>query len=217
MLPKLQIKLFAGPSLNERIKLLARRKNVEIVAPIRRFDIPKILESGFLGCLAIADGYFYQDMSVGHAEIIEAMNKGCVVYGLSSMGAIRAYEMHSYGVIGFGKVFEWFFSEEDFQDDEVALLHGEAPEYIKISEPLVHFRECLKQLSAKGKIDHVQEDNIVTELKTRFFGERKLKLFQKLINEFTSLNGQEVISDFDKYRIKTIDLEQFLTREPWNK
>ena len=42
------------------------------------------------------------------------------------MGAIRAREMAHLGMRGFGRVFERFVAEDDFQDDEVALLvvHG---------------------------------------------------------------------------------------------
>lgn len=209
------MKLFAGPTLNNHLAQLATGKGFEICPPVRRFDIPRLLEKGYHGVLVIVDGFFFQDMSVGHAEILFALNRGCEVFGLSSMGAIRAHEMQSFGMKGYGKVFSWFSKFEDFQDDEVALLHGEGPEYLKLSEPLVHFRECLQHLQSTSKISAKQHEVIISALKHQFFGNRTIHLFEQLIDEQTALSGSAVTAEFEPYRIKTHDLEQFIIEEPW--
>ena len=96
--------------------------------PVRRLDVAKLTATERRpGTLVIVDGLFHDTLAVGHAEIREAMRRGWRVWGLSSMGAIRAREMAPLGMKGFGRVFERFEAEADFQDDEVALLHEPRP------------------------------------------------------------------------------------------
>ena len=54
---------------------------------------------------------------------MDAIEQGWTVFGLCSMGAIRAYELRNFGMKGVGKVYQRFFQMEDFQDDELALFH----------------------------------------------------------------------------------------------
>jgi hypothetical protein len=44
--------------------------------------------------------------AVGHREIISALKAGVCVVGGSSMGALRASELDSYGMIGVGRIYE---------------------------------------------------------------------------------------------------------------
>ena len=76
-------------------------------------DILKLLKQEFEGNIVIVDGIFQQVIAVGHAEIREALEKGIDILGMSSMGAIRAYEMRDLGMKGYGKVYDWFFRMED--------------------------------------------------------------------------------------------------------
>lgn len=213
MLNKLPIKLFAGPSLSQSAAQMAKAQGIDLLPPIRRFDLPQLLDTGFIGIIIIADGYFYQDMAVGHAEIMAALKKDCDVFGLCSMGAIRAFEMQYYGMRGYGQVYNWFLKNDDFQDDEVALLHDAAPAYTPLSEPLVHFRECLHDLRKRSAINDHQSAAVLSRLKNRFFGERTLRLFEYLLHQHTPLNGKALLEQFDQYRIKLLDLNEFLRQQ----
>ena len=71
------------------------------------------------------------------------------MWGLSSMGAIRAREMAHLGMRGYGSVYAPFATEGDFQDDEVALLHEPNAPYRPVSEPLVHLREAVAHLASE--------------------------------------------------------------------
>src|SRR5579859_7788998 len=120
--------LFVGPTMaaSERARRLARRLRVR--RPIKRAEVERLASRRQRpGVLAIVDGLFHDTLSVGHAEIREAIRNGWQAWGLSSMGAIRAREMSSLGMHGFGQVYARFEQEADFQDDEVALLHEPGP------------------------------------------------------------------------------------------
>src|SRR5207245_3105902 len=93
--------IFAGPTLNDANALRAvAREGIEVLPPVRRGDIEEIVSTHPPGVMVIVDGLFHQCLSVGHAEIRSAVAAGWRVWGLSSMGAIRAYEMRHLGVRG---------------------------------------------------------------------------------------------------------------------
>lgn len=56
--------------------------------------------------LLIVDGLFFQQPSVRHKELLTLMADGVRVVGSSSMGALRAAELHPFGMEGYGWVFE---------------------------------------------------------------------------------------------------------------
>ena len=214
MPPSTSTKLFAGPSLTPSAKEQAEILDIDIQPPIQRGDLPRLLDSGFCGTIVIADGLFYRKIPVGHIEIREAINAGCTVYGLSSMGAIRAYEMRNLGMIGFGKVYEYFFKLDDFQDDEMALLHAPVPPYLALSEPLVHFRYCLDILLNEKLISSTQKAAILKILKNMYFGKRTLKQFLNLLSQQGFTQTKIVEDNFENYRIKQQDLFLFLMQFP---
>jgi len=137
------------------------------------------------------------------------------------MGAIRAYEMRLLGMNGFGKVYSFFARQEDFRDDEVALIHSEEEPYKSITEPLVHMRVALKDLEKMDILPNKQRIKIEKELSSMWFGERNLKLLQKMVVECSQNISEETIDlwikDFNKYRIKTLDLKDYLCQRPWKK
>lgn len=209
--------LFAGPSLTDKARTLIEKKGVELRAPVQRNDIYKILKTGFRENIVIADGVFHQVIAVGHAEIRTAIEQGCKVYGLSSMGAIRAYEMRHLGMVGFGQVYNWFFQMEDFQDDELALFHFPAPSFKPITEPMVHFRACVKSLVENDIIKDSLAKFIIDELKSKYYSDRTLKKFEELLKNHNVYNFNNIIENFDQHRIKSLDLIQFLEEEVWRK
>ena len=209
--------LFAGPSLTDKSKALIQEKKIQLHAPVQRNDIYKIISSGSHQNIVIADGVFHQVVAVGHAEIRSAINKGYNVFGLSSMGAIRAFEMRHLGMQGYGKVYNWFFQLEDFQDDELAVFHFPAPSFKPITEPMVHFRECTKALVAKNQLTQGESEIIIKALKSKYYSERTIKYFKELLLKHTSLAPEKVIENFDTFRIKSQDLETFLEKEIWTK
>ena len=64
--------------------------------------------------------------------------------GAASMGALRAAELHGFGMVGHGRIFEWYRDGVIDADDEVALIYGpEEVGYPSLSKPLVNIRATL--------------------------------------------------------------------------
>ncbi len=130
--------------------------------------------------IAIIDGLFEAVPAVWHKEVLFAMFKGINVYGASSMGALRAAELHSFGMKGVGRVFESFASGELEDDDEVAVVHTGASEgYRPLSEAMVNIREGLLHARSNGVISHTTHDLLVNIAKSQFYPERTWPTLKK--------------------------------------
>jgi hypothetical protein len=135
------------------------------------------------------------------------------------MGAIRAFEMRQFGMLGFGRIYEHFLAEDDFQDDEVALLHTTDASYQALTEPLVHIRYFLFALERDGVLTQRIATSIVANLKSLWYGHRTLERATAMIRE---LGGDEAaatalsyLKNFSEFRIKTLDLVSFLSEGVW--
>jgi len=211
--------VFAGPTLADASAVAAlTREHIEVLPPVKRGDVEELISTRSPETMAIVDGQFQQCLSVSHAEIRSALKAGWQVWGLSSMGAIRAYEMRHMGMRGFGRVYRCFSRNADFRDDEVALLHEPDPPYRALSEPLVHIRLWLKELCTIGLISKREEKRLVDTLMKIWFGERTIPLARSLVldlipEELETVN--ETLTDFHRFRVKCHDLNDFLEARPW--
>jgi hypothetical protein len=211
--------LFAGPTL-ARIRRWdgVALDAVEVRPPIARGDLERLVHERERGTAIVVDGLFHLGrLAVGHAELRDALARGWQVWGLSSMGAIRAAEMASYGMRGFGKVFARYRDEPDFRDDEVTLLHEPDEPYRELSEPLIHLREGVRHLVARGALDRELGARVIGELEERWFGERTLQLWRErlLAHGAAAAPVDELLRDFDACRLKAIDLRDFLRVRPF--
>jgi len=77
--------------------------------PARRGDVLAAARDG-ADIICLIDGVFFQDSSVAHKEILEALQMGVRVIGASSMGALRAAEMDVYGMEGVGEIYRAYRS-----------------------------------------------------------------------------------------------------------
>jgi len=134
--------VFLGPSLpyTEAKKILP----ADYFPPASRGDIYRIIASG-VRTIVLIDGVFHSTRSVWQREILDALGEGIEVLGASSMGALRAAELHAFGMVGHGTIFEWYKNGLIDGDDEVALHHGpEELDFCALSEPLVNIRRTLQ-------------------------------------------------------------------------
>jgi hypothetical protein len=214
--------LFAGPSLYRAMTLRKPLlQDFVVLPPIKRGDLQRVIASsdGATGVLALADGLFHlNNLAVGHAEIRAALERGWSVWGLSSMGAIRACEMRHMGMRGFGRVYELYAEDEDFRDDEVALLHESHPPYRAVSEPLVHLRCGLDDLHARQVIGDADRREILEHLMGLWFGERTVSLVSELLCQRVPERKSEILEwarSFNQYQLKSLDLLHFLEQRPW--
>jgi hypothetical protein len=139
--------------------------------PARRGDIYRALAEGFT-TIVLIDGEFHGAPSVWQREIADALAEGAAVHGASSMGAIRAAELHTFGMIGHGRIFEWYREGVIDADDEVALAYG-PPElgYPALSEPLVNIRATL-QAAPPEVITPEEREQLIEFMKGLYFPER---------------------------------------------
>jgi hypothetical protein len=162
--------VFVGPTLNR--EEIESTYDVICLPPAAQGDVYRICQLR-PRAIGIIDGYFEGVPSVWHKEILWAMAEGIHVFGSASMGALRAAELHSFGMHGIGHVFEQFRDDVLEDDDEVAILHGPAEmNYAPLSEPMVNIRTTLEQASREGVIDPGTADRLIRSGKKIFYQER---------------------------------------------
>jgi len=187
--PNLTRCVFVGPSLS----------GLELDRPLVRFG-PALLGSIYLAAKAgykvigLIDGLFGNVPAVWHKEILFALEQGCVVYGSSSVGALRAAELHSYGMQGIGLCYRLYRAGLITDDDEVALLHGDvSTNYSHFSEPLINARLTLHRLRRRGLLNFDQEKEIVKQFKNLHFSERTFAEYRRvLVSTFGTREGQRI-------------------------
>lgn len=218
-MPFSRIDVFAGPTRGRLLDRPAWEGAVRWRPPAGRGDVERLVATERPGTLALVDGLFQERLAVGHAEILAALRAGWIVWGLSSMGAIRAFEMRYLGVRGVGRVYRHFLDGADFRDDEVALLHEPEHPYRAFTEPLIHLRYALADLRDRGDLSPDAHDDVVRSLSDQWFGERTMDRFIDLVLAVVrpDRNGgvRHRLADFDRYRIKQADLVEFLELGEW--
>ena len=85
--------------------------------------------------VVLIDGTFFQTLSVFHKELVFALLQGVVCIGAASMGALRAAEMHRYGMIGIGRIYERYRDGEE--DDALVAGTFDPATYRPLVEPPV--------------------------------------------------------------------------------
>ena len=110
--------VFVGPTLEP--EEVAAAGDFTCLPPVSQGDVYRAARSR-PRAIGIIDGYFSGAPSVWHKEILWAISEGVPVFGSASMGALRAAELHSYGMRGVGRIFEAFRDGVLEDDDEVAV------------------------------------------------------------------------------------------------
>jgi hypothetical protein len=213
------VTIFVGPTLSARARPLLR--GLRQRPPVKRRDVEKLVARARTpGVIVLVDGVFHDTLSVGHAEIRSALEGGWKVWGLSSMGAIRAREMGALGMKGYGEVFGRFCDDGDFQDDEVALLHEPSPPWRAASEPLVHLRAAIDHLVARGVVSAQDGADVVRAFKARWYGDRTVRAAVAALAARAAGGAEAVLrelGDFERFRTKTRDLERFIVDRAWER
>lgn len=160
--------IFSGPSLPPSVI----PSGLEWRPPLRQGDLHRAaLERPTV--LGVIDGYFETSPTVWHEEILFALDRGIAVYGAASIGALRAAELHTYGMIGVGRVFEWFRDGTLEDDDEVALLHG-PPElgFLPLTEAMVNVRATVQEAIRRGLVGAYTGARVIEIAKSMFYKTR---------------------------------------------
>lgn len=92
------------------------------------------------------------------------------------MGALRAAELHRFGMIGVGRIFDWYVSGAIEADDEVAVVHESAErDYRPVSEALVNLRATFLAAQDAGVIGAETRFELVEIGRSIFYPDRSLR------------------------------------------
>jgi hypothetical protein len=162
--------VFLGPSLPaEEARRLAP---CHVLPPARQGDVWRAL-SLRPKVIALVDGVFEAQPSVWHHELLAAMEAGVAVFGGGSMGALRAAELHTHGMVGVGRIFGWYRDGVVVDDAEVALLHADADYGWKpMTVPLVNVRHVAACARAARVLGRAEAKALVAAASGIFYQER---------------------------------------------
>ena len=162
--------VFLGPTmpLADAKKLCA----AHYLPPVRMGDVYALMAKR-PATIAIIDGTFQNAPAVWHKEILFALANGVRVIGASSMGALRAAELHTFGMEGVGAIYEAFRDGRYEDDDEVAVAHAAREHgYRPLSEAMVNVRYALDEAFRRGLIGEPTRETLVSLAKGMFYPSR---------------------------------------------
>jgi hypothetical protein len=162
--------IFVGPTL--RREEIAAVCDAICLPPVAQGDVYRVAQQR-PRAIGIIDGFFSGAPSVWHKEILWALSQGIQVFGSASMGALRAAELHPFGMRGVGRIFEGFRDGTLEDDDEVAVVHGPADAgYLAASEPMVNIRTTLARAEREGVLNPTSRSAFEAFAKSVFFPHR---------------------------------------------
>ena len=188
--------VFTGTSIShhEAEKIL----DADYRPPVRRDDIRKLIKYS-PDIIGIIDGVFFDSAAVSHREIIEALKNGITVIGGGSMGALRASELDSYGMIGVGEIYEMYRTGILESDDEVAVTFSlETSQALSI--PLVNLRMTVKEAVDKGILTMDQANSVIEVTRSIFYPDRNYRhiVARTLEKGIIDISEKEMLLEFFK-------------------
>jgi hypothetical protein len=159
--------IFVGPTL--RGEEIAAVCDAICLPPVAQGDVYRAAQQN-PRVIGIIDGFFSGAPSVWHKEILWALSQGIQVFGSASMGALRAAELHRFGMRGVGRIFEGFRDGTLEDDDEVAVVHGPGETgFLAASESMVNIRATLARAEGEGVLSPSSRGDLETFAKSLFF------------------------------------------------
>lgn len=182
--------VFLGPSLSEaeaRAVLEA-----EFRPPAAQGDLYRAAAASPKPCaIGLVDGLFQSVPAVRHKEILWALSEGVHVFGAASIGALRAAELHAFGMRGIGRIFEAFRDGILEDDDEVALDHAPAAMgHLPLAEPLVNMRATLAAAAEHGVIGAETRASMLSVARGLFYKQRSYSAVLSCASEAGVPNGE---------------------------
>lgn len=162
--------VFVGPSLD--IAVAKQHLDAIFLPPAKMGDVFRAA-SRKPAAIGIIDGLFEQTPAVWHKEVLYAMKQGIAVFGGASMGALRASELHAFGMRGVGRIFADFASGVLEDDDEVAVVHATSGEsYDCQSEAMVNIRYGLEAAVHANILMPEECSRLISFAKLQFYPDR---------------------------------------------
>ena len=168
------IVLFSGPSLShEAAASLA--PDALLRPPARLGDVVSAVQRLKPHAIGLLDCAYGSVMSVLHKELLYAMDAGIWVVGASGVGALRAAECRTYGMIGVGSVYQAVVSGVIEDDDEVlCAFGGEQDGYRAHSDSLVRIRATIRGLLDEDLLTEAEAAALQAAQRRRWYPHRSL-------------------------------------------
>ncbi|MCH9687310.1 MAG: hypothetical protein K0V04_38100 [Deltaproteobacteria bacterium] len=136
--------VFAGPSV-EGLPQWMRRK-IQLRPPARRGDLEALRAQRQPGRVVLLDGLFGASMAVTPTECRQLLEDGWQVVGASSIGALRASELWSVGMIGVGEIYTMLRMDIVTADAELAVAYH-PDTHRELTYSLVHVRAAVASVA----------------------------------------------------------------------
>lgn len=165
--------VFVGPSLPDAAAFAG--PGMRILPPARQGDIMTAIDGG-ASAIGLIDGEFEHVAPVWHKELLFALSRGLPVLGAASMGALRAVECATYGMIGIGAIHADYHHGRRHDDGDVALAYGPAElGYTAVSIPLVNVDATLDNGHRLGLLTEDMRVRLHDAARQIFFKDRSWK------------------------------------------
>ena len=197
-----QTVVFLGPSLplKDASTILA----ADYRPPVRRGDLEDLPAGTVVG---IIDGVFEQDLAVSPDEVHRAVERGVIIFGGSSMGALRAAEVP--GVIGVGQVYAWYRDKIVSRDDEVALIFDPISRSA-LTVPTVSVRFSVERLLRSGTLDAATASALIDAAGRLGFKERSYARILQNAGLDSRADSEDLIAMLSAQDIKAHDAQAVL-------
>jgi hypothetical protein len=174
----MRIAVFVGPTIS--VTDARATLDCTYLPPVKQGDVRRRVRNG-IDAIGIIDGYFHSVRSVWHKEILWALSEGVHVYGSASIGALRAAELHSFGMVGVGRIFEMYRDGELEDDDEVAVIHAPAEQnHVVSSVAMVNLRATLTKALDDGILSPGAVQKLTLAAKSLYFPHRNWNILESL-------------------------------------
>ncbi|MDW8803706.1 TfuA-like protein [Streptomyces scabiei] len=162
--------MYVGPTLPPTEPVLSA-PGVRVRPPVRHGDLFDTAVRGG-DTAVIIDGLYHQAPALRHKEILSAMGRGVRVIGAASIGALRAAELDTHGMLGVGDIYTAYARGEISGDDEVAV--GQTPDGDRqaLTWPVVNLRHVLRLARAAGVLDETRAERLLAALRGVYYPQR---------------------------------------------
>jgi hypothetical protein len=213
-----KIWVYLGPSLS-----LVRAREILPEAiyrpPAKQGDIVTDVTNNEPNTIILIDGVFHENLSVWHKELTWALQCPSVrrICGAASMGALRASELDWVGMIGIGRIYEWYRDSVTEDDSEVALVYAtregpDGPVYYPQSVPLADIRAGVEHYEREfaGEPVAAEARAFLERMRGVYYGDRSVEVCEKdwagqfgitfpLIPQ-KAIDATHALSDFRQYQ-----------------
>lgn len=207
--------LFSGPTLYGLAHPGKRVAGTDIICrePAQQGDISRAVLDG-ASVIGLIDGRYEDVAAPWHKEILYALDRGVLVYGAASMGALRAAECAPFGMVPVGVIAARYLDGTLTDDAAVAQIHG-PPELgcMPLSEALVVVEATLFCALNAGALDTSDKSTLLNAASSLFFKERT---FRSIVEQagYSGAQAQHLLGVLQAYRkdVKREDAQMLVAR-----